>query len=162
VPRVADAVRWLAVALAFVAGSVTGAEVLPGIELHPEPIIEHGPLRVRLVGPFPQPAPILSVRAEAGQILVRTYFEDYGYPNLPPVPQVEASITAPAAGRYDLVRLSCSGNAPPPSPPCSVVARGTIDISQVPAIPAGGAIGWTALALGLVALATHPLRRASN
>jgi hypothetical protein len=119
--------------------------------VYPSTPVEGNPLRVRFEGPFHQPAPLLSLRVEGNRIITRFSTTDYVYTHLPPIPFVEAQITAPAAGDYLLVDERCAGNPPPPGPMCIEVSSQSLSIIAAPQIPATSPLGLLALiALALV------------
>jgi hypothetical protein len=141
----------MAVLFVFAPRSIA-APVLPEfIEIQPMPVVERGPLQVRLLGPYAQPAPRLSIHVATERITIRTDGQDYVLPGLPPVPYVQSSIAAPIAGRYDLELVQCGH----PQLPCSTLALGTLQIEAIAAIPAGSYAGWAALILGLLLFATR-------
>jgi hypothetical protein len=152
-------VRRVSVALLLVFVGV-GPIAAATLEVTPVPLVEHGPLEVRLAGPFLQPAPTIQIHIEGAEIIVRTYSQDFGYPDRPPVAAVSATTTAPAAGIYELVDLRCAGNPPPPAPGCIVAERRTIEVGPVPPIPSTGFASLAALALGCLGFARQTLRRA--
>lgn len=120
------------------------------ILIPPSPVAG-GPLTVRFDGPFPAPAPVLSLRVEGNQVIARSSSADYVLPNEPAVAFVQATIAAPAAGAYVLVDERCDGLPPPPVPLCTRTVLQGFTVSQPPAIPALSGPAIAAL-LCLVAL----------
>lgn len=154
-----------ALLLAVVGGiqaSIAGASVEAGLTIQPDAPVEGQTFRLRLEGPFAQPSPILSVRVVGDDVIASAYFEDFADPRLPQVPYVEVATTAPPAGEYDLVHQTCAGSAPPGSPPCNVVATGTLQVSPAAQIPAASNYGLIALGLAIAAFALRHRPRASH
>jgi hypothetical protein len=151
--------RVLAPTLLLVLAGTAQATTAP-LVISPDPLIEYRAFRVRLDGPFGQPAPVVQVRIEAGQIIVQTSSVDYVDPSLPPVAAVEAVAFAPAAGTYELIDVRCAGNPPPPLPGCTIASRRHIEVGPVPPIPSTGFASLAALALGCAGIARRALRRA--
>ena len=143
---------------AAIAPKRVGAATLVGVDLIliPTTPIEGGPLTVRDVGPYAQPAPELSLRFEGDTLIARRELEDFGDPGLPQVAYVEATIGAPAAGQYRLVVENCGGNPPPPVPTCTQVPALGFSVSAAPAIPASGN---AAIAIALLAIAAFGAQR---
>lgn len=130
------------------------------LRVMPQPLIERGPLEVRLEGPFGQPAPMMQIRIEGREIIVQTSWVDFVDPALPQVESVSARTIAPAAGIYELLDVRCAGNPPPPLPGCTVVERRTIEVGPVPPIPSGSLASLSVLVLGCAEIARRALRRA--
>lgn len=130
------------------------------IVLLPATPVEGGPLTARLEGPFAQPAPLLTLQVEGNQLIASVYSEDFVYPDLPPVPAVQATITAPQAGDYVLVVRGCGGNPPPPTPMCSIVSQQGFVVAEARAVPGMGLLAAACLVLAVAALAAQRIERA--
>lgn len=130
------------------------------IALLPAMPVEGGQLTARLEGPFAQPAPLLTLQLEGNHLIASVYSEDFVYPNLPPVPAVQATIAAPPAGEYVLVVRGCGGNPPPPAPMCAIVSQQGFVVAEALSIPATSAWAAGALVLAAAALAAQRIERA--
>jgi hypothetical protein len=132
-----------------------------GLLVIPSLPVEGGALTVRLDGgPFAQPAPQLTLEVEGNRIIATVSGDDFAYPDLPPIPAVQATIRAPHAGMYVLVHRACGGNPPPPQPGCSEVSQQTIEIAIAHAAPALAPWGLGLLLLCVAALAAQRIERA--
>lgn len=154
-----EGVRVLAAVMLLALASTVDATTT-SLVVSPDPLVEFRRFRVRLDGPFGQPAPVVQIRIESGQIIVQTSSVDYVDPSLPPVAAVGAEAIAPAAGPYELLDVRCAGNPPPPLPGCTIVARRSIEVGPVPPIPSTGFASLAALALGCAGIAHRALNRA--
>ena len=127
--------------------------------LIPPTPVAGGPLTVRFEGPFAPPAPVLVLRVDGDLLIARSYAEDFALPG-PPVPYVEATNAAPAAGEYVLVDERCDGLPPPPLPVCTQAVLQGFTVAGTVAIPATGAWAAGCLLLAVAALAAQRIERA--
>ena len=117
-------------------------------------------LTVLFEGPFPQPAPVLTLRFEGNRLIARSFSPDFVQPGLPQVTSVSATIRAPGAGDYVLVDERCDGLPPPPQPVCSQVSQQGFSVFAAFPVPMDATWGTGLLLLGVAALAAQRIERA--